>query len=66
MADITITTQDDLPGPEGDGTYVMFVYQTEYGIGRFLSTHVLSPQEDLKRFSSIRIRISLRQLLVDR
>jgi hypothetical protein len=48
MADLTITTQDELPGPEGDGTYVMFVNQTEYGIGRFLSNHMLSPRQDLK------------------
>lgn len=29
MADITITTQYDLPGPEGDGPSVMFVNQNE-------------------------------------
>ena len=42
MADLTITTQDDLPGPGEDRPYVMFVNQTEYGIGRFLRTNVLS------------------------
>lgn len=36
MADLTITTQDDLPGPGDDRPYVMFVNQTEYGIGKFL------------------------------
>lgn len=29
MADITITIQDDLPGPEYDGPSVMFVNQSE-------------------------------------
>ena len=29
MADIRITTQDDLPGPDGDEPYTLFVNQTE-------------------------------------
>jgi len=37
MADLTITTQDELPGPGDDGPYVMFVNQTENGIGRSLA-----------------------------
>ena len=35
MAGITITTQDDLPGPDGDEPFVLFVNQTEYGNGRY-------------------------------
>jgi hypothetical protein len=36
-----ITTQDDLPGPDGDEPYVLFVNETEYGNRRFLRTNVL-------------------------
>ncbi len=61
MADITITTQDELPGPEGDGPYVLFVNQTEFGIGRFLRTKVLSARPDLKRFTSIRFRMTMKR-----
>jgi hypothetical protein len=32
MAGITITTQDDLPGADGDQPYTLFVNQTEYGV----------------------------------
>jgi hypothetical protein len=31
MAGIMITTQNDLPGPDGDELYVLFVNQTDYG-----------------------------------
>jgi len=61
MADLTITTQDYLPGPESDGPYVMFVNQTKYGIGKFLRTNVLSARPDLKRFTSIRFRMTLKR-----
>jgi|688.fasta_scaffold1313062_2 hypothetical protein len=61
MADLTITTQDDLPGPGDDRPYVMFVNQTEYGIGRFLRTNVLSARPDLKRFTSIRFHMTLKR-----
>jgi hypothetical protein len=61
MADLTITTQDDLPGPGDDRPYVMFVNQTEYGIGKFLRTNVLSARPDLKRFTSIRFRMGLKR-----
>ena len=61
MADLTITTQDDLPGPGDDRPYVMFVNQTEYGIGKFLRTNVLSARPDLKRFTSIRFRMTLKR-----
>ena len=61
MADLTITTQDDLPGPGDDRPYVMFVNQTEYGIGKFLRTNVLSARPDLKRFTSIRFRMALKR-----
>ena len=29
VKDIRITTQDDLPGPDGDEPYTLFVNQTE-------------------------------------
>jgi hypothetical protein len=61
MADLTITTQDDLPGPGDDRPYVMFVNQTEYGIGKFLRTNVLSARPDLKRFTSIRFQMTLKR-----
>jgi len=35
-----ITTQDDLPGPDGDEPYGLFVNETEYGNRRFLRTNV--------------------------
>jgi hypothetical protein len=56
MAGITITTQNDLPGPDGDEPYVLFVNQTEYGNARFLRTNVLSARPDLKKFSALRFR----------
>jgi hypothetical protein len=51
-----ITTQDDLPGPDGDEPDVMFVNQTEYGNARFLSTNVLSARPDLKKYTALRFR----------
>ena len=56
MAGITITTQDDLPGPDGDQPYTLFVNQTEYGNARFLRTNVLSARPDLKKHTSLRFR----------
>jgi hypothetical protein len=56
MAGITITTQDDLPGPDGDEPYVLFLNQTEYGNARFLRTNVLSARPDLKKYSALRFR----------
>jgi hypothetical protein len=56
MPGITITTQNDLPGPDGDEPYVLFVNQTEYSNGRFLRTNVLSARPDLKKYSSLRFR----------
>ena len=32
MPGITITTQDDRPGADGDQPYTLFVNQTEYGV----------------------------------
>ena len=61
MADLTITTQDDLQGPADDRPYVMFVNQTEYGIGKFLRTNVLSARPDLKRFTSIHFQMTLKR-----
>jgi len=56
MAGFTITTQDDLPGPDGDEPYVLFVNQTEYGNARFLRTNVLSARPDLKKYTALRFR----------
>ena len=56
MAGFTITTQDDLPGPDGDEPYVLFVNQTEYGNARFLRTNVLSARPDLKKYVALRFR----------
>jgi hypothetical protein len=61
MAGITITTQDDLPGPDGDEPYVLFVNQTEYGNGRFLRTNVLSARPDIKKYTSLRFRQELKR-----
>ena len=56
MADLRITTQDDLPGPDGDEPYTLFVNQTEYGNARFLRTNVLSARPDLKKYTALRFR----------
>ena len=56
MAGITITTQDDLPGADGDQPYTLFVNQTEYGNARFLRTNVLSARPDLKKYTALRFR----------
>ena len=53
---IRITTQDDLPGPDGDEPYVLFVNETEYGNRRFLRTNVLSARPDLKKYTALRFR----------
>ena len=54
MPGITITTQDDLPGADGDQPYTLFVNQTEYGNARFLRTNVLSARPDLKKYTALR------------
>ncbi|WP_255013924.1 hypothetical protein [Cyanobium sp. BA20m-p-22] len=56
VKDIRISTQDDLPGPDGDEPYTLFVNQTEYGNARFLRTNVLSARPDLKKFTALRFR----------
>ncbi len=56
MAGFTITTQDNLLGPDGDEPYVLFVNQTEYGNARFLRTNVLSARPDLKKYTALRFR----------
>ena len=56
MPGITITTQDDLPGADGDQPYTLFVNQTEYGNARFLRTNVLSARPDLKKYIALRFR----------
>lgn len=35
MSQFHITTQDDLPGPDGDEPYTLFVNQSEYGNARY-------------------------------
>ncbi|HBH72849.1 MAG TPA: hypothetical protein DDY43_05275 [Synechococcales bacterium UBA10510] len=56
MPGITITSQDDLPGADGDQPYTLFVNQTEYGNARFLRTNVLSARPDLKKYTALRFR----------
>ncbi|MFM9100647.1 MAG: hypothetical protein ACKOPS_04635 [Cyanobium sp.] len=56
MAGLTITTQDNLLGPDGDEPYVLFVNQTECGNARFLPTNVLSARPDLKKYTALRFR----------
>ena len=56
MSQFHITTQDSLPGPDGDEPYVLFVNQTEYGNARFLRTNVLSARPDLKKYTALRFR----------
>lgn len=56
MPGFHITTQDDLPGPDGDEPYVLFVNETEYGNRRFLRTNVLSARPDLKKYTALRFR----------
>jgi hypothetical protein len=61
MADLNITTQDELQGPDGDTPYVLFVNETEYSNTRFLRTNVLSARPDLKKYSSIRFQQDLKR-----
>ena len=56
MPGFHITTQDDLPGPDGDEPYVLFLNETEYGNRRFLRTNVLSARPDLKKYTALRFR----------
>jgi hypothetical protein len=61
VADLIITTQDELPGPDGEAPYVLFVNETDYGNTRFLRTNVLSARPDLKKYTSIRFRQDLKR-----
>jgi len=61
MADLLITTQDNLPGPDGEAAYVLFVNETTYGNSRFLRTNVLSARPDLKKYTSIRFRQDIKR-----
>ncbi|MFN7677387.1 MAG: hypothetical protein ACK5QW_02180 [Cyanobacteriota bacterium] len=61
MADLNITTQDQLLGPDGDTPYVLFVNETEYGTTRFLRTNVLSARPDLKKYTSLRFRQDIKR-----
>ena len=61
MADLNITTQDQLLGPDGDTPYVLFVNETDYGNTRFLRTNVLSARPDLKKYTAIRFRQDLKR-----
>jgi hypothetical protein len=61
MADLIITSQDELPGPDSESPYVLFVNETEYGNTRFLRTNVLSARPDLKKYISIRFRQDLKR-----
>jgi hypothetical protein len=61
MADLIITTQDELPGPDGEAPCVLFVNKTNDGNTRFLRTNVLSARPDLKKFTSLRFQQGLKQ-----
>jgi hypothetical protein len=61
MADLNITTQDELPGPDGDTPYVLFVNETEYGNTHFLRTNVLSARPDLKKYTCLRFRQDIKR-----
>jgi len=56
LADIRITTQDDLHGPHGDEPYSIFLSQTEYSIDHLLRINVLSARLDLKKHMSLIFR----------
>ncbi len=49
MAGITITTQKDLPSPDGDETY------------GFLRINVLSPRPGLKMYTALRFRQEIKR-----
>ncbi len=61
VADLIITSQDELPGPDGEAPYVLFVNETDYGNTLFLRTNVLSTRPDLKKYTSIRFRQDLKR-----
>ncbi len=61
MADLIITTQDELPGPDDEAPYVLFVNEIEYGNTRFLRTNVLSARPDLKKYTSLRFRQDIKR-----
>jgi hypothetical protein len=63
VKDIRITSQDDLPGPDGDEPYDTFVNQTEYGNARFLRTNVLSARPDLKKVTALRFQQDVKRHL---
>ncbi len=61
MADLILTSQGELPGPDGEAPHVLFVNETDYGKTRFLRTNVLSARPDLKKYTSIRFRQDLKR-----
>ena len=61
VSGFTITTQDDLPGPDGDAPYTLFLNETTHSNTRFLRTNVLSARPDLKKYSSIRFQQDLKR-----
>ena len=60
VTDLIITSQDELPGPDDESPYVLFVNETDYGNTRFLRTNVLSARPDLKKYTSLRFRQDLK------
>jgi hypothetical protein len=60
VSGFTITTQDGLPGPDGDAPYTLFLNETTHSNTRFLRTNVLSARPDLKKYSSIRFQQDLK------
>jgi hypothetical protein len=61
IADLIITSQDELPGPDGEAPHVLFVNETNDGNTRFLRTNVLSDRPDLKKYTSLRFQQDLKQ-----
>lgn len=47
VSQFPITTQDDLPGPDGDEPYTLFVNQTEYGNARYRFADLWRSQQRL-------------------
>ncbi len=61
VTDLIITSQDELPGPDDESPYVLFVNETDYGNTRFLRTNVLSARPDLKKYTSLRFRQDIKR-----
>lgn len=61
MADIRLSTQDEVPGPDEDVSDVLFMNHPEYGNARLLRTNVLSAQSDLKMSIGLGFRLEVKR-----